>query len=40
MSLRVMDVIVILKEIIMDISRILRIKMKMVVIGIEVVAGR
>lgn len=40
MLLRVMGVIIILKEIIVEISRSLGIKMKMVVIGIEVVVGR
>jgi hypothetical protein len=35
-----MDVIAVLKEIIVEISRSLGIKMKMVVIGIEVVVGR
>lgn len=40
MPLRVMDVIIILKEIIVEISRSLGIKMKMVVIRIEVVVGR
>lgn len=40
MLLRLMDVIIILKEIIVEISRSLGIVMKMIVIGIEVVVGR
>lgn len=40
MLLRVMDVSIILKEIIVEISRSLGIVMKMIVIGIEVVVGR
>lgn len=40
MLLMVMDVVIILKEIIVEISRSLGIKMKMVIIGIRVVVGR
>jgi hypothetical protein len=40
MLLRVLDVFIILKEIVVEISRSLGIKKKMVLIGIEVVVGR